>query len=169
MKKKSQARFFILIGYTLLSSLLSTTLFAQQEADHSHIHPQFEIGISSAAVKLIEENEITIGFHTHITTYINHNHSLLAGVGYEYILDEHQHHSLGILLGWSPVHELLFSISPGITTNKGDIKYTTHLEASYAFEIGKIHLGPSAEYAYTPGDTHVSIGIHLGIPINSRD
>ncbi len=136
------------------------------EKEHKHSHPLFEIGISSAAVRLIEEKEITIGFHTHFSTNISHRLPFTAGIGYEYILDEHQHHSIGVLIGWNPIHELNIFVSPGVTSNKGNFQFTSHVEASYAFEFGKIHIGPSVEYAYSRGDTHISAGIHLGIPIN---
>lgn len=154
-------------------SILFLAAEAQQdtslaEKEHEHVHPFFEIGISSAAVRLIEEKEMTIGFHTHLSANISHHLPFIAGMGYEYILDEHQHHSIGVLLGWNPIHELFFSVSPGITSNKGIFQFTTHLEASYVFELGKIHIGPSVEYAYSRGDTHISIGIHLGIPVNKR-
>ncbi len=158
--------FLLLLCLPFISSSQEDTSYSDEE--HSHIHPLFEIGVSSAAVKLIEENEITVGFHTHFSANISHHLPFTAGLGYEYIVDEHQHHSFGLLIGWNPVHELLFSVSPGITTNKGIFKFTTHLEVSYAFEWGKIHLGPAVEYAYSPGDTHISLGIHMGIPINKR-
>ncbi len=160
-------------GFCILFSFCFIASWSQQdtsssEKEHSHVHPFFEIGFSSAAVRLIEEKEITVGFHTHILANISHHLPFSAGMGYEYILDEHPHHSIGVLIGWNPVHELFFSVSPGVTTNKGNFQFTTHLEVNYAFELGKIHLGPSVEYAYSKGDTHISIGIHFGIPVNKR-
>lgn len=161
-----------IIGSAFLSILFLSAQAQQDtslaEKEHKHIHPLFEIGISSAAVRLIEEKEITIGFHTHFSTNITHHLPFTAGVGYEYILDEHQHHSIGVLIGWNPIHELNISVSPGVTSNKGIFQFTTHVEANYAFELGKIHIGPSVEYAYSRGDTHISVGIHLGIPVNKH-
>ncbi len=136
------------------------------ETDHEHVHPLFELGVSSAAVKLIEENEMTVGFHIHASTNISHDLPFTAGLGYEYIVDEHQHHSFGLLIGWNPIHELCFSVSPGVTSSKGVFQFAAHIEVNYAFELGKIHLGPALEYAYSLGDTHISLGLHVGIPIN---
>ena len=41
--------------------------------------------------------------------------------------------------------------------------FALHLEASYEWEIGDVHLGPVVEYAYDEEDAHISLGLHIGI------
>ena len=37
-----------------------------------------------------------------------------------------------------------------------------HFEVVYEFEIGELHTGPVAEYAWSPNDAHAMIGLHIG-------
>lgn len=43
------------------------------------------------------------------------------------------------------------------------LNFALHLEASYEFEIGDLHIGPVIEYAYDTEDQHLSLGLHVGI------
>src|SRR3972149_3834465 len=122
--------------FLALTAFFSTTIASSQtdsikpNEEHEHIHPLFEIGFSTAAVYLVAEKETTVGFHAHFTTNISHRLPFIAGIAYEYIVDEHQHHSLGLVFGWNPFHEFVFSVSPGLTTNSGNFVFAAHAEIS---------------------------------------
>ena len=159
---------------TIFSLLFFTSYFSSAQTivkDHDHNKHEnalFEIGISSGLVRIIEGKHTTAGFHTHITKRVSKKLPILVGIGYEYIIDEHQHHALGFVLGYSVIEDLTISISPGVTINEG--KFTSHFEINYGFDIGKnIHLGPLLEYAYAKDDNHITVGLHLGILVHKRD
>lgn len=129
----------------------------------------FEIGLSTGLIYLIEEGKTTSGFHAHFTRAITKKKKVIVGLAYEYVFDEHQHHSFGILLGYSPVQDLIVSVAPGFRTLNETLQFTTHFEVTYGFDITKkIHLGPLIEYAYGKNDNHITLGIHIGILINRK-
>ena len=58
------------------------------------------------------------------------------------------------------------NVSPGLTFEEREpdmLNFALHLEASYEFEIGDLHIGPVIEYAYDTEDQHLSLGLHVGI------
>ena len=42
-------------------------------------------------------------------------------------------------------------------------KYSTHLEATYVFNVGAWHLGPVVDYSWTDHGEHFTTGIHFGV------
>lgn len=163
------------MNYTiaLIFLLITTFGYSQQhkpDIDHDdHQNALFEIGVSTGAVYLVEEGKLTTGFHTHFTRQVSKTIPLLLGVGYEYIIDEHQHHSFGVVIGYQPLRDLMISASPGVRTSNGSLQFTSHFEATYGFDIShRLHLGPLLEYDYGKNDNHLTLGVHLGILVNRR-
>jgi len=134
-----------------------------EDHDHDHHHAKNEIGLDNSIVYFAEENEIAYGFHFHYTHMIGES-KFGYGVGYERIFDEHKHNTIGVLAAYRPIAPLYFSISPGITFEDSleEYHYSTHLEAAYDFEVGKVHLGPIIAMAHRTGHTHFSMGLHIG-------
>ena len=142
---------------------------SEPDRNSNHRNSLFELGISTGAVRVIEGRHTTAGLHAHITRRINPILPFIIGLGYEFIIDEHSHHAFAVVLGYLPIEDLLVSISPGIINNAGVIKFTSHVEITYGFDIAKnLHLGPLVEYAYSKQDNHITVGLHLGILINKK-
>ncbi len=133
-----------------------------------HENAWFEIGVSTGPVYLLEEREFTTGFHTHISKRLKQI-PLSIGLGYEYVIDEHQHHSFGAVFGYTLVRDFTVSVSPGLRTSNGSLQFTSHFEATYGWDLNdRLHLGPLIEYAYGKNDNHITVGAHLGILVNRR-
>lgn len=148
--------------------IFSQVLCAQTE-EHTHDegerhdHYKNDIGLANSAVYFLKEKVFAYGLHIHYVRAIPKSKFGL-GLGYERIFDEHKHNTIGVVIAYRPVHELTLSISPGLAFEDVDPEtgFALHLEATYGFEIGPIHLGPLLEFAYDPEDYHLSAGIHLG-------
>ena len=151
-----------------IAILFSQVLCAQtEEHEHPegerHDHFKNDIGLANSAVYFVKEKKFAYGLHFHYVRAIPKSKFGL-GLGYERIFDEHKHNTIGVVIAYRPVHELTLSISPGVTFEDAypEAGFALHIEATYGFEIGNIHLGPLVEFAYDPEDYHISIGIHLG-------
>ncbi len=139
-----------------------TTETSHDEAEN-HEHSKNDIGLVNAAVYFLKEKEFAYGLHVHYVRAIPKSKFGL-GLAYERIFGHHKHNTFGLVVAYNPVHELSLSISPGLTfeDDNPEAAFAMHLEATYGFEIRKIHLGPMVEFAYDPEDYHISMGLHLG-------
>ena len=84
------------------------------------------------------------------------------GIGLEGIFDEHRHYATSINFSYLPIHALTLTVAPGIQFAPDSEDFTTHFEIVYEFKIGKLHIGPVAEYAWSPNDAHTMIRLHTG-------
>lgn len=60
---------------------------------------------------------------------------------------------------------MVITLSPGIlfpNNENPESWFVSHAEVVYEFEIGKLHLGPSLEFATTFEEYHLGAGIHFG-------
>ena len=143
---------------------------AQHANDHKHTddhHSEHknEIGIANSPVYFVKAQEFSYGLHLHYVRNIGAS-KFGMGLGYERIFDAHGHNTIGLVLGYRPIHQLAFMVSPGVTAEDGELDtpgFALHAETSYEFEIGNLHVGPLLEVAYDPEDIHISLGLHLGI------
>lgn len=154
---------------TLILFILALRITAQSNVDSTHHcqhqHHKNEIGVSNAPVYLIAEKEVAYGFHAHYVRKISHTKFGL-GAGFERIFDEHSHTTIGLVANYRPIEFLNFNIAPGLTMEQNsfsNLNYAIHFEGAYEFEIGNFHIGPAFEYAFEPEDSHISLGLHLGI------
>ncbi len=141
-----------------IAILFSQALYAQKGE-----HPKNDIGLANSAVYFLNEKAFAYGLHVHYVRAIPKSKFGL-GLAYERIFDNHKHNTFGFVMAYKPVHELNLSISPGLSFEDAhpEAAFALHLEATYGFEIGSIHLGPLVEFAYDPEDYHLSVGLHLG-------
>ena len=151
--------------YCIVLFVLTQTLSAQDSDNsiHSDNHKN-EIGIANSPVFVLKEKEFAYGLHTHYVRNLNGT-NFGIGVGYERIFDEHKHNSVGVIFSYAPIEQLHISLSPGFAFKDYDaseLNLGIHLETSYEFEIGFFHVGPVAEFAYSPEDYHLSLGLHIG-------
>lgn len=130
---------------------------------HQHHHARNEIGLANNMVYLGEEGELAYGLHLHYLRNIGKSR-FGVGLGYEQIFDDHLHRNVGIVGSYRILHGLFLNISPGITfigRTEPEKAFAFHLEATYEFELGAIHLGPVLEYALSGHGYHLSAGLHL--------
>jgi hypothetical protein len=130
---------------------------------HLHHHPKNEIGLANNLVYLGEEEEFAYGLHLHYIHNIGDS-PFGAGLGYEHIFDDHLHRNWGLVVSYRVLHGLFVNISPGITfigRTDPEKTFALHLEATYEFELGPVHLGPVFEYALSGHGYHLSGGLHL--------
>lgn len=135
----------------------------EQGQHHDHYHNEF--GIANSLVYLGTSNEFSYGLHFHYVHNI-HETKFGFGLGYERIFDEHGHNTIGVIGSFRPVEHWGIHVSPGIAfedTESDHMGFALHLETTYEFEVGPLHLGPLLEYAWDTEDYHISVGLHLGI------
>jgi len=168
--------------YIIIFLLFTQTLIAQHQDhdDHSEIehHDEHashhsdhsnEIGIALSPVYFINEKETAFGLHVHYVYNIGES-PFGIGAGYERIFDEHGHNTLGIVFNYRLLEALSFNFAPGVTFESGgdmseeqETNFAFHIESTYEFELGDIHIGPALEFAYDPEDIHISLGLHIGL------
>lgn len=124
-------------------------------------------------VYVVHEDSARYGLHLH---YVRQTFEKLGlGLGYERVFDPHSHQTIGFVIQYKPIHHLTFNLGPGVLIEENSwstASFSAHLESSWDFELGHIHLGPLFEVAYGPDDLHLSLGLHTvflfnrGIMIN---
>jgi len=159
IKAKARTALCLLIGLSI------NLAQAQSDEEHSsdHEHHRHEIGMANSPVYYLKEKIFAYGLHAHYLYSLEHTKFAL-GLGYERIFDEHKHSTYSLVFGYRPAERLSLIASPGITYEQAEPggAFSLHLEASYEYEIGNIHIGPVFEVAYDPEDIHLSLGLHLG-------
>lgn len=158
LKKLAGLVIFLIVFYSAKAQ-------KQEPDEHFHDHHSNEIAVASTSVYLLGEKEFALGLHVHYVYNIP-NTKFGLGVGYERIFDDHNHNLLGIIGSYRPIEHLNLNLSPGLKYQKfslSTVEFAIHVETSYEFEIKNFHLGPVAGIAFSPGDFHIGLGIHLGI------
>jgi hypothetical protein len=157
--------------YTLLKVaflLLYVVNLNGQDGEHPHSpdhhHRHHEIGIGTGPVLLPEESVWGFGLHLHALAGINE--WLGAGMGYELIVGEHQHHTVSGLVHFHPFHPLDINVGPGLVfpdNENSQYRLKFHAEITAAFELGEhLHLGPSIDTGIGKQDLHITFGVHVG-------
>ncbi len=149
--------------------LLPLLAFAQAEEhnheghdEHEH-HHHYHVGIATGAVYVIGEGEFAPGLHLHMARLIDLSTGQLGlGVGLEGIFDEHRHYAASFNMSYLPIHNLTFTVAPGVQYGENNYVFTTHFECSYEFIFDRIHIGPVVEYAWATTDAHFMAGVHFG-------
>lgn len=161
--------FNIKITLLIVLSLITFESISQVEkSHHNHNHSAGEIGASLSYYYLVKAEEFNPGVHVHYVYYFPHSRFGI-GAGYEGIFDEHHtHHTFGIVGTVNPIANLIVGVSPGITFEEnlsGERFFSLHFEATYGFNIGRVHIGPSVGYAISEEDQHISAGFHIGFDL----
>jgi len=143
-----------------LLSFLSCVLISFSQIDEHHKN---EFGMANSPVYFLKSKEISYGIHFHYTRHLNHS-KFGIGLAYERIFDKHKHNTFGAVIAYSPLDKLTISASPGFTYEglTKEFMPALHLETTYEFELGHIHIGPLLEFALDSEDQHISLGLHLG-------
>lgn len=155
----SLAFVFIIWGQTLLAQEHET----EDGHHHHHHHAKNEIGVANNLVYLGEEGDLAYGLHLHYIRNIKDSR-FGVGLGYEQIFDDHLHRNVGIVGSYRVLRGLILNVSPGITfigQTEPEKIFAFHIELTYEFELGPVHLGPVLEYAFSGHGYHLSAGLHL--------
>ncbi|MFC2124749.1 hypothetical protein ACFLU5_08055 [Bacteroidota bacterium] len=146
--------------------ILMTALAYGQTEGHDHDlsldDHKNHLGIAIGPVYVIGEKKFVPGVHIHYSYLFEINNTHLGtGLGFESIIDEHNHYTISINISYLPIHNLTLTVAPGVLFSKTSSKFATHFEASYEFIFNKFHIGPVAEYAYAMHDCHFMTGLHI--------
>lgn len=164
VKHKVFPRLIISLLFTLAPMYICAGNKIIYQTKHTHTHEREEIGVSSGAVYLINDKEWVYGMHVHYVYRAFNNQKFGVGFGYEHLFDEHKHDFVGIIGAYSPIQDLTFSVSPGITIEGEESKestFTTHFECVYEFKVKSFHIGPEIDLSYSSHHSHVGAGIHI--------
>jgi hypothetical protein len=149
---------FSLCSYSQNGNDLSQKELSSLEAEHLN-----HFGVATGPVYIINESEVAPGIHLHYMRLMEFGNAHFGiGLGLEAIFDEHRHYATSINFSYLPIHALTFTVAPGIQVAPESEDFTTHFEVVYEFEIGELHIGPVAEYAWSPNDAHAMLGLHIG-------
>lgn len=167
MKSKRPIRKKMIMLLVLLSLCLQ--LPAVETHDHEHHHHLNEIGISTGIVYMQPESETAPGLHLHFLRRLGDEgikRFFGLGVGLEVIFSDHRHYNLMGTLAVFPWKKLVITFSPGLLMVKEDgenlHRLSFHCEITYEFELGSFEVGPFFGFSTAGGDTHFTIGFHLG-------
>lgn len=151
-----------LISLTVFLFFTIISLGQIHKHGNDHLDMKYELGFAPNMVYSLNEKAFGPGFHIHGLKILNENFG--AGIGYEGIFFDNYHQAVTIF-GEYIFHDFIsLDIGPGlIFPNKENENFilVAHIEASAAFDIGKIHIGPMLGFAFG-SDKHLSAGIHLG-------
>jgi hypothetical protein len=146
------------------TSLLIIALFLASFTAHSQEedHGKNEVGLSTGYFLMQPEGVSGLGFHLHYNRLLAEDFGIGGGV--ETIFGSHGHTTISILAVWMPVEDLKLSLGPGFTipTSEEESMTIAHVEATYSFKVGKIHLGPYVGVGKAKVEYHISAGLHLG-------
>lgn len=138
-----------------------------QEGEHGfrdhHQHHGSELGVAVSPAYFIKEKDLSVGIHVHYVYNIPHT-KFGIGLGYERIIDIHQHNTFGIVASVRPIDKWSINVAPGLTFEKDEPNplFAIHFETAYEWEYHNFHIGPAFEFAYDPEDMHISLGLHFG-------
>ena len=102
----------------------------------------------------------TINFiYAHALPFFNRR--LSTGISAETHFTKYKHYSVGWAFIYAFPSGLSMSAAPGIiyTVQYDKIKPMLQLESSWMFNFKWIGTGPTIEYSYSPGDSHMMMGI----------
>jgi hypothetical protein len=146
---------------TVLTMLCAAEANAGDHRHHGHNDSAMELGLSNTLVYQLGATNLAYGLHTHgLYTFAESPFGL--GLGYELIVGDYLHHSVGPIFCYRPSDPFNLCVAPGATFDEHEVHFGTHVEVTYEVNLHGLHLGPTLGFAYSPEDTHISLGLHTG-------
>ena len=171
--------------YALALAMCIWTLAGPARSEEAHDHGHHghdlsgpELGLSAGYVHLQEEEENVLGVHAHLLKRLGDegiSRYFAIGLGAEYLFSDSAHYAAMLSFAAHPWRGLALSVSPGVQwaehedEHEGEheaeveAEYSTHIEATYVFPLGKYDIGPLIDYSWTKDEVHYMIGIHVGL------
>ena len=155
--------------FVLCSASVSFGQYSEPGKNHRHLEDphKYHVGIASIATHVTGESGIAPGFHIHFIRQLGHHYRWGLGVGYEAIADEHWHNGLNLMANYRPASFLSLLAGPGLSLKKhhGDTEILPafHTEAVFEFNLRGIHVGPLIGYGFDKEESHISVGLHIGL------
>jgi len=141
---------------TIAAILSVLNIMAQNTAKKKN-----SIGISDKAIYLSGPGKTANGICIHYTRRIKDS-DFGIGAGFDHIFGDYSHSFIGIVGHYEPLEAWGVNVSPGITFEDNEAKFTAHFETAYGFDVSVFHIGPSISYATDFDEFHCGFGIHLG-------
>ncbi len=139
-------------------------------AHHGHDLSGPELGMSVGYVHLEEDAENALGVHAHLMKRLGDEgirRFFAIGLGAEYLFTESAHYAVMLPLSVNPWRGLVLSASPGVQwaehEGESETAYSTHIEVTYTFPLGKYDIGPMIDHSWTDEEKHTMIGVHVGL------
>lgn len=141
-------------------AILSTLNVMAQSMEKEHYHKN-DLGIANEMVFLSNENAWAYGIDVHYIQNIKDS-NFGIGAGFEHIFGKYDHNTVGIVGRYIPMNDWIINLSPGITFENSNIKFSTHAGISYVFDVSVFHFGPVISYATDFEEAHIGFGLHIG-------
>ena len=140
----------------------NTVDMSNSHTGEGHAH-KLEIGFAPGLVYIPKEKEFTLGLHLHVVAAIGESRWGLGG-GLERLFDDHGHTTLSAVVQFRIFDPWSVVVAPGMTiSDDAELAPSVHFETAYEFAFGNFHLGPSFEVAVDPNETHLTLGLHMGV------
>jgi hypothetical protein len=169
MRKKAIQFIFASGIFILLLSEMMGMGFPTNDNHNEEHHHLNEIGISTGIVWMKPENETAPGLHLHFMRRLGDEgiqKYFGAGFGLEIIFSDHQHYNIMATVGLFPMKNWIITFSPGLlfVREEGETHrhFSFHVETMYEIELGSFEGGPAFGFSVAGGDTHITLGVHIG-------
>ncbi len=144
-----------------------------QAQTHEHTHLRNEIGFSGGAIYTFEHKTWGVGTHLHYFHTLGEDSRWSIGGGFEQAWADGHHFTIGAGINCQMIDRLNIGVIPGVTFFKHDdadghddsgyhARFSIHFELVYdLWHWEKFHLGPTIDFAWSKGDSHGMLGIHV--------
>lgn len=159
------ANIYIRLSLVLLIPFLPSTLFSQEDHDH-HSHHGIEIATGGGVAFTTEYSGVHPALHLHVIKGLGE--WVGAGIGFEAILSQELHKTLGLFVNVKPFDWLDINLGPGIllATETEPAALALNAEMAFIRPIGKkMHGGLLIDFGRTADARHIVAGVHLGIDL----
>lgn len=150
----------------IIGLCFSAYSLAQENTSHNDHQHNNEIGFGIGAI-LLHKESVAPGIHLHYLRGVGELKKFGLGAGFESVFDEHSHYTLSIMLQYNIIRGLSIAYGPGLLIlkehNQNEFLFSNHIEATYGFNVGHVHIGPIGAIGFTKDDIHYMLGIHLGL------
>lgn len=149
----------------------------EHEHEHEHEHGRNEIAVSVGPSYSFQHKEWRASAHIHYFRTLSPESRWAIGGGFESIFGEGPHYNLSAGVSFAPIPHIHMALMPGINFTKeehdhAEVLSDTHtekLKLAFALHaevvadlllIGPVHLGPTFDFSWSKGHTHIMPGLH---------
>ncbi len=134
---------------------------------HSSLTPQIlrnSLSLTKGGVYLTDDKKIAVGMVLDYGyNFIAWNQELEVSMCFEKVFTTEQHIGIGLALGFPFGRFLDFSIGPAMVKHDKQRELGIHAGVGYSYDFRQYSLGPVLEYATFGKDSHILLGISMGL------